>query len=77
MKRRTVALGLVCLPLALSGCASSPPPRSSDLINNLTGLLGITENQAMGGVGSVLTLAQGKLSARRLRQGRERDPRSG
>ena len=32
------------------------------LIGGLTSSLGVTENQAMGGVGSVLTLAQEKLA---------------
>jgi Protein of unknown function VcgC/VcgE (DUF2780) len=62
MRRRTVTLGLVALPLAFSGCASTEPA-ADPLIGGLTSSLGVTENQAMGGVGSILTLAQEKLAS--------------
>jgi hypothetical protein len=61
MRRRTVTLGLVVLPLAFSGCASTES-MADPLIGGLTSSLGVTENQAMGGVGSILTLAQEKLA---------------
>jgi hypothetical protein len=61
MRRRTVTMGLVALPLALSGCASTKS-MTDPLITGLTSSLGVTENQAMGGTGSILTLAQEKLA---------------
>jgi hypothetical protein len=37
--------------------------KAPDIVSSLTKSLGVTENQAAGGVGSVLTLAQEKLVA--------------
>ena len=59
MQRRSVIAGLALMPLVVAGCAST-----GDIANplaSLTGALGVTENQAAGGLGSVLTLAQEKL----------------
>ena len=67
MQRRTVAIGLTALPLALWGCASQKS-MADPLVGGLTKSLGVTENQAMGGVGSVLTLAQEKLSSGQFNQ---------
>lgn len=67
MQRRTVAIGLAALPLALWGCASQKS-MADPLIGGLTKSLGVTENQAMGGVGSVLTLAQENLAAGQFNQ---------
>jgi Protein of unknown function VcgC/VcgE (DUF2780) len=61
MRRRTFTIGLATLPLALSGCASMESA-ADPLITGLTSSLGVTENQAMGGTGSILTLAQEKLA---------------
>jgi hypothetical protein len=61
MRRRTFTIGLVALPVALSGCASTEAV-TDPLIGGLTKSLGVTENQAMGGTGSILTLAQEKLA---------------
>src|SRR5262245_1237352 len=62
MQRRAVALGLVALPFALAAC-SSTKSAANPMIGGLTSALGVTENQAMGGVGSMLTLAQEKLTS--------------
>src|SRR5262245_1047906 len=62
MKRRAATICLAALPLALWGC-SSTKSMTDPLIGGLTSSLGVTENQAVGGVGSVLTLAQEKLAA--------------
>ena len=65
MKRRTIVLSLLALPLAAS--AQVPDLKSigsavkDPLMGMLTSQLGVTENQAKGGVGSILTLAQEKL----------------
>lgn len=65
MKRRMVVLSLLALPLAAS--AQVPDLKSigsavkDPLMGMLTSQLGVTENQAKGGVGSILTLAQEKL----------------
>jgi hypothetical protein len=65
MQRRSFTLGIVALPFTLSGCSSSESLESvaDPLIGGLTSSLGLTQNQAAGGVGSVLTLAQEKLAA--------------
>lgn len=62
--KRMFVLGLLALPL-LTSCDSMPSmPGSSDaIISTLTSTLGLTEEQAQGGVGSILTLAQEKLVA--------------
>lgn len=62
MLRRTFALTVVALPVALSAC-SSTPESAAGLIEGLTSSLGVTPDQAMGGVGSMLTLAQEKLAS--------------
>jgi hypothetical protein len=67
MKRRLLLLLCSALVLpALSGCKGSMPsmPGGTDaLVSTLTSTLGVTEKQAQGGVGSILTLAQEKLAA--------------
>ena len=65
MNRRHALLLLASLPLAanaqtLSGLASS---MKDPLMGMLTAQLGVTENQAKGGVGSLLSLAKEKLPA--------------
>ena len=57
---RALALMLAAL---LSGCAQMQSLGGTDaLVKMLTSQLGVTQNQAMGGVGSELTLAKEKLS---------------
>jgi Protein of unknown function VcgC/VcgE (DUF2780) len=66
MQRRTLLAALGCLPLlahaqtpsldSLTSAAKNP------LLGALTGQLGLTEDQARGGVGSYLTLLQEKLA---------------
>src|SRR5688572_4169465 len=66
MKRRMALLSLLALPVALR--AQVPDLKSigsavkDPLMGMLTQQLGVTENQAKGGVGSILTLAQEKLA---------------
>lgn len=65
MNRRHALLLLAGLPLAanaqsLTGLASS---LKDPLISMLTSKLGITDNQAKGGMGSLLTLAKEELPA--------------
>jgi hypothetical protein len=62
--KRIYALCLLVLPL-LTSCESMPsmPGGKDALISSLTSTLGLTENQAQGGVGSILTLAQERLAA--------------
>jgi Protein of unknown function VcgC/VcgE (DUF2780) len=62
--KRMYLLCLLVLPL-LTSCEATPPTsRGTDaLISGLTSTLGVTEEQAQGGVGSILTLAQEKLAA--------------
>lgn len=65
MHRRHALLALIGLPLAaraqlnLKGVAAG---LKDPLLGVLTSQLGVTENQAKGGVGSILTLAKEKLS---------------
>ena len=63
MKRRTILLAALATPFAAS--AQSLDSLRALGGDSLTGLLrsqlGVTENQAAGGVGSMLTLAQEKL----------------
>lgn len=65
MNRRNALLALAALPLATNAqtlknlAASMKDP----LLSMLTSQLGVTENQAKGGVGSLLTLAKEKLPA--------------
>ena len=63
MKRRTILFAALAMPLAVS--AQSLDSLRALGGDSLTGLLrsqlGVTENQAAGGVGSMLTLAQEKL----------------
>ena len=57
---RTLRFALVILVFAfLSGCASTSSPTS--LVDSLSSGLGISADQAAGGVGSVLNYAQTKL----------------
>jgi Protein of unknown function VcgC/VcgE (DUF2780) len=65
MKRRHALLILAGLPL-IAWAQSMKDLTSSmqdPLMGMLTSQLGVTENQAKGGVGSLLTLAKEKLSA--------------
>jgi len=73
MQRRILLPALLVTVLSLSGCASTDSAvagatkalsgDSSSLLGLLTGSLGVTQNQAEGGVGSMLKLAQEKLAA--------------
>ncbi|HEY6644960.1 DUF2780 domain-containing protein [Povalibacter sp.] len=64
--RRLVMLGLAALPLAASAqipdVGSLTSAMKSPLLGMLTSQLGVTEQQATGGIGSYLTLAQEKLA---------------
>jgi hypothetical protein len=66
MNRRSVLLGLAAAPWlarAQTPSLDSVTSAMSDpLLKSLTGQLGITEDQAKGGVGSYLTLLQEKLA---------------
>jgi uncharacterized protein VcgC/VcgE DUF2780 len=59
MNRRAVIGGFALMPLIVTGCASTES--ITDPLAALTGSLGLTQNQAACGLGSVLTLAQEKL----------------
>lgn len=67
MNRRTAMFAIVALPLA-AGAAEAPSLGSltsalkDPLMKLLTSQLGVTENQARGGVGSYLSLLQEKLA---------------
>ena len=69
-----IAFTIVSLPLSLTASAGDPlntdalkssamNSASGSLTSLLTSKLGVTQNQAEGGVGSILKLAQEKLSA--------------
>ena len=68
MVRRTLLIGLSLLPLLMTGnaAAQSLPGSLQSLANplmgKLTSSLGVTQNQAEGGVGSILALASEKLA---------------
>ncbi|MEJ0034748.1 MAG: DUF2780 domain-containing protein [Gammaproteobacteria bacterium] len=66
MNRRITLLGLLSLPLIATAQAPSLGSLTSalkdPLMKMLTSQLGVTENQAKGGVGSYLTLAKEKLA---------------
>jgi hypothetical protein len=68
MGRRILLIGLSLVSLMLAGTASSQTLSSSldalsnPLMGKLTKSLGVTQDQAEGGVGSILTLAQEKLA---------------
>jgi len=68
MERRTLLIGLSLLPLTIAGTAASQTlpgslkSLSNPLMGKLTSSLGVTQEQAEGGVGSILTLAQEKLA---------------
>lgn len=67
MERRTLLIALSLLSLAFSGNAAaqmpSMPSLSNPLLGQLTKSLGVSSDQAQGGVGSILTLAREKLAA--------------
>lgn len=60
MNRRTLAFALVMFSVAGSASAQSLP---NPLMTSLMSSLGVTQDQAEGGLGSMLTLAQEKLAA--------------
>ncbi len=64
MHRRQFLQGSLVLAVALPGCASmeSATSGAASLTNSLTSQLGVTSQQASGGVGSMLNYAKGKLS---------------
>lgn len=67
MNRRHALLTLVAIPLGvhaqgMSGLGSMASSLKDPLVGLLTSQLGITENQAQGGIGSYLTLAKEKLA---------------
>lgn len=63
MKRRDFLI-LGAASATLAACNSIPGMKSADpLIGALTSQLGVTEAQAGGGVGSMLSLAKSKLTA--------------
>jgi hypothetical protein len=68
MERRTLLAGLPLLALLIAGNAAaqtlpgSLKSLANPLMSTLTSSLGVTQTQAEGGVGSILTLAQEKLA---------------
>ena len=68
MARRTLLIGLTLFSLAMAANAAaqslpgSLQTLANPLIGKLTGSLGLSQDQAEGGVGSILTLAQEKLA---------------
>ena len=55
---------LVMTALLHGGCAGMPSMGASDILTGLlTNQLGVTSNQAIGGVGSILSLAKERLSS--------------
>ena len=68
MERRALLVGLSLLSLVIAGNAaaqtlpSSLQSLSNPLMGKLTKSLGVSQDQAEGGVGSILTLAQEKLA---------------
>lgn len=67
MNRRSVLCAFVLLPLAaqadLSSLKSAAAGLKDPLLGLLTSQLGVNEDQAKGGIGSILSLAKEKLSA--------------
>lgn len=62
-RNSTLLVSFVLGALLLSGCAEFQALGGTDTLTKLlTSQLGVTQNQATGGVGSVLTLAKEKLS---------------
>jgi hypothetical protein len=68
MVRRTLLIGLSLLSFVMAGNAAaqtlpgSLQSMANPLMSKLTSSLGVTQDQAEGGVGSILTLAQEKLA---------------
>ena len=68
MERRTPLIGLSVLSISVAAHAAaqslpgSLQPLANPLMRKLTSSLGVTQDQAEGGVGSILTLAQEKLA---------------
>ena len=64
LTRKAAVAGIAVVFAAAMGCASSSAPSSpGSLTDGLTKSLGVSGDQASGGVGSILSLAQSKLSA--------------
>jgi len=68
MERRALLIALSFLSLTIAGFAASQTlpgslkSLSNPLMSTLTRTLGVTQDQAEGGVGSILTLAKEKLA---------------
>ena len=63
MPRHSMAALVLFVALALAGCETLSAVGGTDtLVQLLTSQLGVTQNQATGGVGSILSLAKEKLS---------------
>jgi Protein of unknown function VcgC/VcgE (DUF2780) len=68
MERRALLIGLILASLMMAGNAASQTlpgslqSLSNPLMGTLTKSLGVSPDQAEGGVGSILTLAQEKLA---------------
>src|SRR5262252_9949316 len=62
MRRRHLLQTIVVATAALQGCSGMPSMGSSSVIDSLTSQLGVTPQQATGGVGSMLTYAKTQLS---------------
>ena len=60
MKRRPFLI--IVAATALSGCAGTGGSSTSDIVGALTGQLGVTPQQATGGVGSMLSYAKTQMS---------------
>jgi len=62
LNKLSMRAAVVLVTVLLSGCAELQSMGGSDALMKLvTSQLGVTQNQAMGGVGSELTLAKEKL----------------
>src|SRR5262245_18859687 len=65
MQRRHFLQSILVAAAALQGCEHTPHTAaapSSSIVDSLTKQLGVTQQQAAGGVGSMLSYAQGQLS---------------
>ena len=63
MAKYLKAVGFLTAFLIVLGVAESHEARASDLVKMLTSQLGVTDQQASGGAGSILNFAKGQMSA--------------
>jgi hypothetical protein len=62
MKRRPFLHSIILAAAASHGCAGTGSSSTSDVVSSLTSQLGVTPQQATGGVGSMLSYAKSQLS---------------